>query len=442
MNRWLVVSLVLLALIVLVSPGIVGRFAEKNIDEGIASTEADSPGVTITTEIFERGWFTSEGRHRVVFERGYFREATEQVLAATGNDTLPSLIIDTRVDHGLVPVTSLGRDEGTLAPGLASTASTFVIDPGDGESIEIPGVLYSTVGLTGATDSHLLLEPGTFDYGNASIQWQGTDIVLKADPNAQARALQGTIQSAQLTADGVVAGLESLSIDADQSMTEYGFSVGNADVSVTDLTFGSGDDKLSIGELSLKTNSFIDDERVSGESSFNVKGFVAPTGDNIDVDLKISIADFDAGSLAVISNALRSTQGAGDPQAALASIFPAIEADLKTLLQRGARINVDQLDVSLPLGVVSSTLAIDVPASDDKDTFSWPGVLLNMTASMDLRVPVELFDMATTMNPEAGSLLALGILKKDGTDYVMEAEYAKGLVNVNGAPMPIPLPGL
>ena len=60
MKRWLVVLLVLLALLVLVTPGIVGRLAEQNIEQNIEWAEAESPGVIIQTERFERGWFTSK----------------------------------------------------------------------------------------------------------------------------------------------------------------------------------------------------------------------------------------------------------------------------------------------------------------------------------------------------------------------------------------------
>lgn len=58
------------------------------------------------------------------------------------------------------------------------------------------------------------------------------------------------------------------------------------------------------------------------------------------------------------------------------------------------------------------------------------------------RMPMALFEMAKMMNPQAGSLVAMGILIKDGDDYVMAAEYAKGMLNVNGPPMPIPMPGM
>ncbi len=123
-------------------------------------------------------------------------------------------------------------------------------------------------------------------------------------------------------------------------------------------------------------------------------------------------------------------------------VFPAIEGEVQTLLQKGVEFNVDQLEVSLPQGVLITSMAIDVPETDPSDNFSWPGVILSMTASIDVRIPVALFDMVAMMSPEASSLVAMGILQKDGTDYVMDADYAKGLVNVNGAPMPLPIPGL
>ncbi len=96
----------------------------------------------------------------------------------------------------------------------------------------------------------------------------------------------------------------------------------------------------------------------------------------------------------------------------------------------------------MPQGTVETKIVVDVAELDASADFSWPAVLLGMTANIDLRVPTELFDLATMMNPQAGSLIAMGILQKDGENYVMEAAYAQGLVTVNGAPMPIPIPGL
>jgi hypothetical protein len=49
-------------------------------------------------------------------------------------------------------------------------------------------------------------------------------------------------------------------------------------------------------------------------------------------------------------------------------------------------------------------------------------------------------ELAQAANPESAALIAMGILKKDGEAYIVNAQYEKGLLTVNGAPMPIPLP--
>ena len=441
MKRWLVVLLVTLALVVLISPGIVGRMAEKNIEDSIAWAEADSPGVTVSTETFERGWFTSEGRHRVVFEGGQFRDATEIFSAATGSSKLPSLLIDTRLDHGLVPVTSLGREEGSLAPGLASTVSTFQLDGGDGQLIEIPGALYSNVGIAGTSDARLLLEPAKLSYENATLEWQGTDLNVHTNPSARSRSIEGIVESISLGTETVSAALESLDVQTNQMATEYGFNLGDAVLNLKNISFDTNGAGVSVENVSITVNSDLEDGRIAGGTTFALNSLTGPTG-QIDARLQMSFNEFDAASFGVISAALREAQGANDPQAALMEIYPAIEGEVQTLLTKGVEFSIDQLEVSLPQGVLTTTLSIDVAESDLDDSFSWPGVILSTTASVDVRVPEALYDMIIMLNPEANALVAMGIFKKDGSDYVMDADYAKGLINVNGAPMPIPIPGL
>jgi uncharacterized protein YdgA (DUF945 family) len=158
--------------------------------------------------------------------------------------------------------------------------------------------------------------------------------------------------------------------------------------------------------------------------------------------LDLALNRIDAASLQVIAAAFRETQGAADPEAALAEIFPRIEGDLQKILTSGAEIRIDQLDVTLPQGKLTSKILVDIPEGDAAADFNWSSVLLAMTASADIRLPAALFEFVQTMNPQAAALVAMGILLKDGDEYVMNAEYAQGLLSVNGAPMPIPMPGM
>ena len=61
-----------------------------------------------------------------------------------------------------------------------------------------------------------------------------------------------------------------------------------------------------------------------------------------------------------------------------------------------------------------------------------------LVASLDIKVPEELVNMATQMNPQAGMVVGMGYLKKNGDIYEMSAAYKQGLLTINGAPVPIP----
>ena len=131
-----------------------------------------------------------------------------------------------------------------------------------------------------------------------------------------------------------------------------------------------------------------------------------------------------------------------NPEAALQAIYPRIEDDVQKLVASGAEINFNQFDLQLPQGKLSTQLQVKFAEMDDDSPFSWSAVLLAMTASMNMRIPIAVYEFVQMMNPQAESLVAMGMLKRVGEDYVMDAEYAQGLLNVNGAPMPIPMPTL
>ena len=50
-----------------------------------------------------------------------------------------------------------------------------------------------------------------------------------------------------------------------------------------------------------------------------------------------------------------------------------------------------------------------------------------------------LVDMALQTNPQAGAVVGMGFLQKNGDVYEVSAEYKKALLTINGQPMPIPL---
>ena len=150
MKKGIVVLLVVVALIIIVSPGILGRLAEKSVDENLNWAANESGELVVSSQKFDRGWFSSEGQHRIELRDGALKDMLTAVSRQPDSNEFPVLVIDTHLDHGLIPLTSMGREKGSLAPGLGNSVSTLSVEFRDGSRFDVPGAIYSKAGLTGA----------------------------------------------------------------------------------------------------------------------------------------------------------------------------------------------------------------------------------------------------------------------------------------------------
>jgi hypothetical protein len=80
----------------------------------------------------------------------------------------------------------------------------------------------------------------------------------------------------------------------------------------------------------------------------------------------------------------------------------------------------------------------EIPESD-RATFEWTSLLLGSVASVGIKVPEAIIQFATSTDPQVGAIIGMGYLKKEGDVYIMDADFKKGLLTVNGAPIPIPM---
>jgi len=435
MKRWVVFGLIALAVIVLVSPGIVGKLAERNLRNSISWAEHENEDLVVTEERFERGWFTALGRHRIELRNGIFGQAPGD------SGEVPALVIDTRIDHGLVPLTSMGRDAGSLQPALASTLSTISLDLGDGQIVELPGHLYSRIGLMGTTASRYALEAGSFEGEEIRLEWRGADVRFTIDAAASALGYEGRIEPLRYVEDDAAWSLGVIDFDGEQEKTRYGFGTGKIALRMADASFDVPVGGASgFGRLTFDGHSELLGERVSGASSIDIEDIVIPDFGTADFGFDLVVNRADAASLQRIRESLDAVREAAEPEVGSGDVYPRIEKELQSLLRAGAELRVDRFELALPQGDVTARLQFDLPGTDAAAGFSWPALLLALKASADIRLPAALVEMAQEAHPEqAGALVAMGILKREGDGYVVRAEYAQGLVTVNGAPMPIPL---
>ncbi len=436
-KKGIVAVLVVIALIVLISPGIVGKLAERSVDEQLKWAADENQEVVVKSERFDRGWFSSEGRHRIELGRTGPGAHVREALGLPEDAETPALVIDTRLDHGLIPVSSVTRAEGSLAPGLGRAMSTVSIEYPDGSVTKIPGVIYSEVGLGGGLTSNYFLESGS----SGDTTWGAGDIKVKADARNGRVVADGGIDSLTFLSEGGSSfTLGTMDMSADLTMSDYGYSVGDMDFTVDAITIvspvESGAPNVNMGPIKVSAVSALDDDRLDTAMNMDfAMADMAPIGDVAwSIDLKLN--DLDA---AAAGRVQRSIEGVGDTDDPTA-LFAAVENDLMDLMAAGLEARFDRFDVTLPAGTMSTKLAFTLPETD-RQSFSWSGVLLDLVASAELKIPEALFDFITTMNPQVGAAVAMGFLKKNGDVYEMAAEYKQGLLTVNGAPMPIPIPG-
>lgn len=432
MKKSVLALLLVVVLIIIISPGIVGKFAEDSVGENLNWAAEESGELVVTSEGFDRGWFSSEGQHRIALGNGSLRSA----MSTNGlDDELPVLLINTHIDHGLIPVSSMGREKGSLAPGLGSAVSTLAIELGAGETIDLPGAIYSTVGLSGALDANYVLEAGAQSVDDGEVTWQPSTLHVVAHAKSGDVEFDGDIGAMTFGNDQQVVSIDSLTFAGRQASTPYGFHVGDIDMSIGTMTINTGGmDVGGMQGLNVKGSSSVDDGVAAAAMRLEMSGQTIPGFGDISVIADMEFSAVDAAALGAMTERLEDLSGAQDPM----MILTAAQEELKDLLAAGIDIRVDQFDVALPMGTVETKMSFALPQSD-RAGFEWTSLLLGMAGEVYISVPEELVQLATSMDPQAGALVGMGFLKKDGSVYILDAQMKKGLLTINGAPIPIPM---
>ena len=434
MKKAVVALIVVLALVIIVSPGIIGKLAEESVDENLNRAVDHSGELVISSTGFDRGWFSSEGEHRIELGQGTARDAL-LVLGGEAGADIPVLVINTRMDHGIIPVTSMSRDKGSLEPGLGSAVSTMRLELGDGETVDVPGTIYSKVGLGGGLESQYVLEEGATDFDGGNVEWLSTTIDLNADAGTGGYDFEGNIGGATISEEASVMTLGPVDFSGSQVPSPYGFFVGDFEANVDSVAVVGGVSSIDINEVSLSGSTRLDDDRAVGSASFSMASMTVPGLGDVSYTLRAD-SDLDAAAFGRLMTRLQEVSGSPDQ----AQLMADMEPDAKDLVAAGLEIDIPQLDIALPMGTIESVASIAIDGQD-RSNFEWTSLLLKTSGNVDIRIPEALVTMATAMNPQMGGVVAAGYLQKDGEYYVLEAKLDSGVLTINGAPTVLP-PGL
>ncbi|MEM6513056.1 MAG: DUF945 family protein [Pseudomonadota bacterium] len=426
----LLIALAVLLVIILGSPAVIGSVAEDAVQDnlGWVAGQAGEGEVDVTVESYEKGWFSSTIRYRLGVSDGQLQAALLDLTELLESDALPALVIETKLDHGVLPLS-------TLKPGLGSAFSTITLDTRDNE-YTLPGTVVSQIGFGGQVDSVYALEAGTADIGESRIDWAAGLVEVSASPSS-GRVI------VNIDSDGLVVteidGSDSemtvgkITISADQEPSAAGFYIGTTDFRFESIEAQeAGVDLFSFGPLDFSGTSVARDELMDVDLSMSMDFAEAPMVGDVKFVMQLAMNGFDGVALESLSETLSAVDDSLPPDA----MYMMVEDDLMTIFETGFVVDMSELDVDMDLGRSDNSLSITVPPMEPG--FTWPAVLQAMTADANVSVPATLMDMAIAMNPQVNAAIASGILQRNGDNYEMAAQYEKGLVTVNGAPFPLP----
>jgi hypothetical protein len=412
---------IVLIIAVLISPGVIGHLAEQGVNDSLEWIDSKNPEFAISTADFERGWFTSAGQHRI---------------SLVASD-LPVLLVDTRLDHGLVPVSSLSRERGSLLPGLGSAISRLSLERRDGSVEPLPITLYTTVGLTGALRSQLVVLADGVDAADSRVDWGAAEFLLTSNPAEQSFGVSGAFSSLAIRSGPDTTIVGEIDVDLALAATDYGYMVGPVHVALESIAVVEADQTMLVGPVSFDSDSSLDGGRISGNLALNVENAPLTMGGTGGLQMVARLEDADAAQLGATMRSIDAMQTVTDYDGQLARL----ESDILKLMAGGLQLHFDQLDILSPYGQFSSRASATVAPSEQAD-YSWASAATRLTGSADLSLPKALVDMATQANPELHGVIGMGYLRKRGEFYLMQASFADSVLTVNGAPTPIPLPGL
>ena len=435
MKKGVVALLILLAIVVLVSPAIVGRMAEQSMSENLEWAANQSGEVSVTSESFARGWFSSEGQHRIEIQDGDLLLAMESLLGPLAVDELPVLVVDTKLDHGLIPVSSMSRERGSLAPGLGSAVSRMSVELADGKVIKVPGTIYSDVGLAGELRSTYELESGSFEDGTTAATWSATNINIQTDPRTGEATMDGNVGSFSVGGTEETVSLEQLTFEGRQQPTKHGLMVGELAVEMTGLSVAAGGiNSGSVETMSINARSELDGDDFNAVAAMSSVVRSVPEIGEVELDVVFNMAGADAAALGRVQQALESAGANPDPMSA----FGQMERDVQELFASGFTFNFERLNITLPSGTIAASMLFEF-AEEDPATFDWSTLLLSTNASIDLSIADPVVQILVQTEPNMAMAIGGGYLVKRGDVYELEARLKKGLLTVNGAPIPIPL---
>lgn len=431
MKRWLLVVLLGLAVLVLLAPGLIGMLAERSIERQLELAGQQQPELDVRTVRFERGWFTSDGRHRLPLTDPAVADLLCFVTPGADDPAAARvLILTTRIGHGPLPVAGADRGMAGLVPALATGVSTLELELDDGRRLPVPGTLLTRVTLTGTTTLDYRLPAGEGRREDFSAGWQQAAIEAAVSADGRRVDFRVALDAAVIEDGAQRAAVDTLAIAGRSEPTAWGYALGGLRVEVGAGTLNDGSSQVGWQGLAVVANADAAGSSVAAGLDVAVDGMATAQGDwSLRLD---AAARLDGDALGPLLRGLQRGLANGGGLAP----YTGIEADALRLAAAGGRLELPGFALDTPRGQVTAALDLALPQRDAGG--GWPGIALGANARAELVLPRTLLQ-EPALREQLQALLAGGFLVPDGDNYRLQASLEQGIATINGAPLPLPL---
>ncbi len=422
MKRLAKILLLLTILLIVALPGAVGMIAERQHDR----LAMQLPGDQLSKESYERGWFSSQSRYRYRIDDERLTELAATITRETGDGH--ALVVDSKLYHGPVPALAGGR----AAIAWTDAESSLALLAPSGQEVPLPGALRSRVEADGSSVFVYTAEPESRQLGNElTLRWEEMRVYAEVGRNATMLEVDGEIGQITLEDNdtGIVFG--PASIRADQVQSRNKLWTGDSALQIDAVRLP----EFETGTITFDTRIREVDDTASYAVELRLRDVRGPGLDGDDLHIDLYMERIDAAALSEVIELAESYPGNG----------PVLMADRDALFARllrpGPALRLRTLKIPTPDADIEGTAFVTVePGTGTALSDLGRGVAGETTLYLPQAI---VHDAESGGPPEVREAIALmrrfRILVPDGNRYRIEADYAGGLLTVNGFPVPVPV---
>ncbi|HZW59850.1 MAG TPA: DUF945 family protein [Woeseiaceae bacterium] len=424
MRRRLLLAVLLPAALLLGTPELLGRWLAAHAAAALAASG-------IVTERYERGWLSSRARLRLSVRDEHLARLAGWLGTGAVRTRPVVMIVEMRVDHGILPLGALFHDDGSLQPGLANGVATLRLQTVDGTRQLLPGRLRLHIGLRGAMRVQHALPADRRHVRGGRLSWRRAALDYRTSADGRRQGFGLTLDHASFADGRRRIAAERLRVTIEGTAA----GAGDFDIALDGLSSAAHGAVLrDAAGARLAGHTALQRGRLEVRATLALHGLLAASTDS---RVRLTLGGLDAVRLAAIRRGIgERLLGERPPGAAPAEIYRGFFGDLRALIGSGASLSRGTLEIRDPAGVTRGTLDAELPGGAPGR--GWGPLLHALGCRATLQLPLAVVAARPQLRQDLQPAIAGGVLRADGDAYRMRASCGDGVLTINGAPLPLP----